>query len=100
MAVGTKVQIGDTMFAINYLLSPVLSLAMSQVPISLDWADMLPVHDIAKGAFAPPPNRSSLLGLTVAGYQGWFGTPNDDDNNGYGLRTVRGTNRLNCNADK
>ena len=76
------------MFAVNFCL---LSLARSRV--LPDWADMLPVHDVEQGAFAPSPNRSSLLGLTVAGYQGWFGTPNDDDNNGYGVNG-------NCNVNK
>ena len=46
-------------------------------------------HELQTGStpgtepFAAPPNASSIFGLTVAGYQGWFATPNDDDNNGW-----------------
>ena len=33
--------------------------------------------------FPAIPNASTIVGKTIAGYQGWFGTPNDDDNNGW-----------------
>ena len=34
-------------------------------------------------AVPPPVPTDTLRGLTVLGYQGWFATPNDDDNNGW-----------------
>eukprot|EP01079_Euglenida_sp_SAG-EU17-18_P008412 gene8412-207_t len=42
-------------------------------------------HDLPSVAasMARVPNASSLTGLTVAGYQGWFATPGDDDNSGW-----------------
>ena len=43
--------------------------------------DLIPIEDAQPQPFKVDP--SSMAGLVLCGYQGWFRTPSDDDNVGW-----------------
>ena len=74
-------QFGLGKFNLGVPMAHFLFLSLSRMAVFA-----LPAFDklVETAAVVPtPPNSSSIVGLTIAGYQGWFATPNDDNNNGW-----------------
>lgn len=62
---------------------PALSALQSQETngsVAVEWVNLERVAGQGQGT---PPSPHSLINLTLAGYQGWFATPNDTDDNGW-----------------
>jgi hypothetical protein len=68
----------QTSFEIT-MLANLLFLAIGVASVTPAFETLAATSSVASAI----PNASSIIGLTVAGYQGWFATPGDDDNNGW-----------------
>ena len=72
-------------FRVNAFGAPVASVTISDEPFAgsgLEWA-WSPPWEAPYSGLSHPVDASTLAGKVLAGYQGWFNTPNDAADEGY-----------------